>query len=103
MTMRKRKRLIQDTAEIEAILLEEKVVRVAFTKNDQPYIVPMNYGYENRKIYCHTGYEGMKIEWLKANPRVCIEVDSGFEIIAGKMACQYSCQYASVVGFGLAH
>lgn len=102
MYMRKKKRLIKDTAEVVAILQEEKVVRVAFAKNNQPYIVPMNYGYADRKIFCHTGHEGMKIEWLKANPRVCVEVDRGIQIISGKLACQYSCQYESVIGFGSA-
>jgi hypothetical protein len=100
--MRKKKWEITDPQEVEAILRQEKVVRVAFSKDNRSYIVPMNYGYAYRKIYCHTGYAGLKMEYLKVNPHVCIEVDRGVKIIAKEKACQFSCHYESVVGFGTA-
>lgn len=36
-----------------------------------PYVVPMNFGYEDGIIYLHSGPEGSKVEMLEHN-NVCI-------------------------------
>jgi nitroimidazol reductase NimA-like FMN-containing flavoprotein (pyridoxamine 5'-phosphate oxidase superfamily) len=36
--------------------------------------VPLNYAYRAGKIYFHGALEGQKLEYLKANPRVCFTV-----------------------------
>jgi hypothetical protein len=41
----------------------------------EPYIVPVGYGYSDGKVYFHTCSEGLKMEILRANPKVCFEVD----------------------------
>jgi nitroimidazol reductase NimA-like FMN-containing flavoprotein (pyridoxamine 5'-phosphate oxidase superfamily) len=40
----------------------------------QPYITPFSFAYENGFIYCF-GTVGQKIEAMRANPLVCVEVE----------------------------
>jgi len=98
--MRKAKKLVTDTAAMERIIQKARVCRVAFCRDGRPYIVPVNFGYEDGRIYIHTGYEGKKIEYLKANPRVCFEVDVDVEVRIGDRPCKSTCDYLSVVGYG---
>jgi len=100
--MRKREKLVSDVGEIERILTGAKVLRVAFSRDDRPYIVPVNFGYESGKLFFHTGYEGKKMELLRANPQVCFEVDLDAEVVPSDEACGFSCKYLSVVGYGTA-
>src|SRR5690606_26498525 len=56
-------------------LLESQFIgRMGCHLNDETYIVPDNYKYQNNAIYAHSG-EGKKLEMLRANPRVCFQVD----------------------------
>lgn len=100
--MRKSEKLVSDIKEIEEILNKAQVLRVAFANNGKPYIIPVNFGYESGRLYFHTGYEGQKIDFLKANPTVCFEVDVDAKIVPAEKACKFSCNYLSVVGYGTA-
>jgi uncharacterized protein len=48
--------------------------RLACVRAEQPYIVPVNFSYDGQHLYGLTTF-GQKIEWLRANPRICLEVD----------------------------
>lgn len=76
--------------------------RLALCANGQPYIVPLNFGYDPSRacLYIHTGPRGLKIDYLGCNDRACFEVDEGVEVIPGATPCRWSMRYASVVGFG---
>ena len=50
------------------------LARLACVINDEPYVVPINYRFENDFIYSHS-LPGMKIEGLRRNPRACVQVD----------------------------
>lgn len=100
--MRKSEKLVSEMEEIERILNKAKVLRVAFSNNDRPYIVPVNFGYESGRLFFHTGYEGKKMEFLRANPEVCFEVDLDVEVVPSEEPCRFSCNYISVVGYGTA-
>ncbi len=55
--------------------LESKFIgRLGCHLDGETYIVPINYIYQNNAIYAHSG-EGKKIEMLRANPKVCFQVD----------------------------
>jgi uncharacterized protein len=100
--MRKSEKLVSDIKEIEGILNKASVLRVAFANDGKPYIVPVNFGYKPGYLYFHTGYEGQKIDFLKANPEVCFEVDVDAKIVPAEHPCMFSCNYLSVVGYGTA-
>ena len=48
--------------------------RLACVVNGDPYVVPINYKFENDFIYCHS-LPGMKIEGLRKHRRACVQVD----------------------------
>jgi len=60
--------------EIIDLLESEFIGRLGCHLDDETYIVPINYVYQNNAIYAHSG-EGKKLEMLRANPRVCIQFD----------------------------
>ena len=63
--------------------------RLGCARDNQPYVVPIYIIYHERHLYTFST-AGQKIEWMRANPRVCVEAD---EIIS-------PLQWLSVVVFG---
>ena len=48
--------------------------RLACAHDNEPYVVPVYFAYEPGCLYGFSTF-GRKIEWMRANPRVCVEVD----------------------------
>jgi nitroimidazol reductase NimA-like FMN-containing flavoprotein (pyridoxamine 5'-phosphate oxidase superfamily) len=48
--------------------------RLACARDDQPYIVPIYFAYEPDHLYGFSTV-GRKIDWMRSNPRVCVEAD----------------------------
>lgn len=48
--------------------------RLACAKDSQPYIVPINFSILANDIVAFST-EGRKIDWMRGNPLVCLEVD----------------------------
>ena len=48
--------------------------RLGCSLANQPYIVPVYLAYESDCIYVFSTF-GKKIEWMRANPKVCIQID----------------------------
>ena len=48
--------------------------RLASAHQNQPYIVPIYFAYEKNRLYGFTTLGG-KVEWMRSNPLVCVEVD----------------------------
>lgn len=61
--------------EIEKVLTEEIIGRIGCHADDVTYIVPISYAYDGKCIYARS-YEGLKIDLMRKNPRVCFEVDT---------------------------
>ncbi|RZK90098.1 MAG: pyridoxamine 5'-phosphate oxidase family protein [Pedobacter sp.] len=56
-------------------LLERQVFgRLGCHAQGETYIVPINYVYRDNAIYAHSA-NGKKIEMMRANPKVCFQVD----------------------------
>jgi nitroimidazol reductase NimA-like FMN-containing flavoprotein (pyridoxamine 5'-phosphate oxidase superfamily) len=101
--MRKKEREVSDIVEIESIISRCDVCRIAFADNNTPYIVTMNFGYAggmSPKLYFHCASEGRKLEMMSKNNYVCFELDTDHMITKGKLACDFSFKYSSVVGYG---
>ncbi|MGC1677185.1 MAG: pyridoxamine 5'-phosphate oxidase family protein [Candidatus Binataceae bacterium] len=83
--------LIQEltTQECLDLLTRARLGRLACTYEAQPYIVPIYFAYYNDYLYSFSTV-GKKIEWMRANPRVCVETD---EVASSQ-------QWVSVVVFG---
>ncbi|MCW4050931.1 MAG: pyridoxamine 5'-phosphate oxidase family protein [Candidatus Bathyarchaeota archaeon] len=100
-SMRRKDKEITEKVILEEILLENQVGRLGTAVDGVPYVVPMNYGYRDGKIYLHTHKDGKKIKDIQKNPRVCFEVDSG-EMIVNEDPCDFSWDYRSVIANGTA-
>ena len=100
--MRRGEKAILERAEIDAVLRHSQVCRLGFTDGLEPYIVPLNFGYDGRALYFHCAREGRKLELLRRNPRVCFEFDLAEGIVRDATACRCSMRYRSVMGVGTA-
>lgn len=100
--MRKAHKQITDQAQLEAILDQAPVLRLAMCKDGQPYVTPLNFGRIGQSIYVHTCREGLKMEFIEANPRVCFEATAVSEPQPGPTPCKWDWRYRSVIGFGVA-
>ena len=100
--MRRKDREITDRDSINGIIARCKVCRIAFCDNGQPYVVPLNFGYDGKHLYFHSAREGKKIEILKRNNRVGFEFDTLHEITTADAPCKWSAKYESVIGTGIA-
>ena len=105
--MRRKDREVLDEVKIDKFIRDCDCCRIGFydKENDEVYIVPLNFGYSNidnkRVFYFHGAKEGRKIELISKTKKVSFEMDSNHELIIGKMACNYSERYQSVMGTGL--
>ena len=100
--MRRSEKEITDKLAIGKIINASLVCRLALSDGNQPYIVPLCFGYQDRTLYFHSALEGKKIDILKKNNRTCFEFDVNSEIIKAEKACKWGMKYQSVIGFGKA-
>ena len=100
--MRRSEKEITDKLAIEKIINASLVCRLALSDGNQPYIVPLCFGYQDKTLYFHSALEGKKIDILKKNNRTCFEFDVNSEIIKAEKACKWGMKYQSVIGFGKA-
>ncbi|UCH89661.1 MAG: pyridoxamine 5'-phosphate oxidase family protein [Thermoplasmata archaeon] len=100
--MRRSEKEITEKTEIESIIQQSMVCRLALSDGQYPYIVPLCFGYSNHTLYFHSAKEGKKLDILKRNNQVCFEFDIETEVKLGKTACDWGMAYQSVIGFGKA-
>ncbi len=100
--MRKKEREIKDRKDIDDIIRRCRVCRLAMCDNDQPYIVPLNFGYDGCCLYFHAAPEGRKIDLIRRNNRVGFEFDILHDIVTAQQACDWGARYESVIGSGTA-
>jgi len=48
--------------------------RLACARDNQPYVVPIYFSYDGKHLYGFSTL-GQKIEWMRSNPLVCLEID----------------------------
>lgn len=58
------------------ILQRSELGHLACARHDQPYIVPIHFSFDAARdcLYAVSG-AGQKIQWMRENPKVCIEVE----------------------------
>lgn len=83
--------VIQEMTDVECleILGKANLARLACAHENQPYVVPTYFALEEPYLYGFTT-PGLKLEWMRSNPQVCVEVDQVNE----------SDQWTSVIVFG---
>lgn len=83
--------LIQEMTERECLEAIDwaRFGRLACARDNQPYVPPFYFAYREKYLYSFATL-GRKIEWMRSNPLVCVEVD---EVISGQ-------DWMSVIVFG---
>lgn len=102
--MRRSNREVTERADILAILDKCEIMRIGLSVDDKPYIVPMNFAYEQIDgrifIYFHCASEGKKLDIIERNNNVCFEADCSYKTLEGSTACEWSAEFESVIGEG---
>ena len=87
---------------MEEVLRRAEVGRIALFDGSMPYIVPLNFLYQEGKIAFHCAWEGKKLDIIAKKPNCCFEVDE----FKGEVGYHYDTlchlDYDSVLAFGKA-
>ena len=77
--------------ECHRVLARTTLARLGCAHENQPYVVPVYLAF-HEQAKCFYGFTtpGQKVEWMRSNPRVCVEID---EIVSHD-------QWVSVIAFG---
>lgn len=100
--MRRKDREIIDRAEIDEIIGAAKMMHLALADGNIPFLVPVFFAYDGKAFYFHSSQKGTKIEILKRNNNVCIEVSIDHGVIPDEMPCDFEARHRTVIGFGKA-
>ncbi len=100
--MRRHEKEITERAEIDAVIRRSTTCRLGMSDGDQPYVVPLCFGYDGNALYFHCAQEGRKLDVLRKNPRVCVEFDNAGDVTEAGPACAWSIEFQSVIAFGTA-
>jgi len=99
--MRRADRQITAREEIDGILDAAQVCRLAFARQNEPYVVPVSFGYDGAALYFHTASAGRKLDFIAANNRVCFEVEHDVRLQPHpESACSWGFAFESVIGYG---
>jgi len=73
---------------MERLLEKYSIGRLGLTFQNESYIVPVTYKYDQGRVFFHSAKQGKKVDFIKNNSRVCFEVD------------EYEKGWASVICYG---
>lgn len=100
--MRKKEKEIRDRPEMEDIIQKAEICRLGLSVGNQPYIVPLNFGFDKDCLYFHAASEGQKIDMIKQNNRVCFELEADCEAVRAETPCDWTMRFRTVIGYGKA-
>ena len=99
--MRREDKKIINRSEIDQIIVNSSVCRIAFADDNIPYVIPVSFGYDGKSIFVHTAKTGRKIEFIEKNNLVCFEFDADVKTIDHEtIPCKWTSAYKSVIGYG---
>lgn len=75
-------RELTEKFEITSILKNGKFAVISMCRENEPYIVTLSYGYDSEKnsLYFHCSPQGLKLDFIRVNPQVCVTIieDGGY-------------------------
>ncbi|MBQ3198999.1 MAG: pyridoxamine 5'-phosphate oxidase family protein [Firmicutes bacterium] len=103
--MRRKDREITDWQAIMQIVGDCHCCRVGFNDGGRVYIVPLNFGYEvsdggDLTFYFHSAQEGRKMDLLRQSSYAAFEMDTGYSLQVGSLACTCTAAFQSIFGEG---
>lgn len=101
--MNPQKKFTDSLQEMEKVLREERIGYLGLTGKGFPYVIPLNYGYVDGRILFHCALEGTKLDYIKADPRVCFAVGRQFgKVVDHPQGASCHINSDSVICFGTA-
>ena len=103
--MRQAKKEIHDKELIRELLRTCHVGRLGTIGRDgYPLVKPLNFAYQDSRIYFHSAREGEKLDDIRRDNRVCFEVDLPVALVKTRdIPCKAEYLYRSVIIKGRAH
>ena len=100
--MREQRKMSDEDA--RRFLADGRLGRLAVCDGNEPYVVPMNYYFDEHKneILVHCAKKGRKVNAIIANDRVCFEVDEMKDVVSATVPCEFDLIYRSVIAEGRA-
>ena len=93
---------ITDRVKLDQIISGALYCHLACSIDDQPYIVPLSFGYDGRYIYFHTAQNGKKSDIFSQNSNVCVSFERDVSLKQDNgQACNWSFQFQSVLVSGI--
>lgn len=103
--MRRKDREVTRREDLLSMMARFKVCRLGLWDGREVYVVPLNFGYEERDgsvdLFFHCAREGRKLDILKFHPDAAFEMDGDYLLVEGNAPCRYSYAYGSVMGRGI--
>lgn len=90
----------QTKSHVNVVLKNALFCHLGMASNNNPYIVTVNFGYDDEYIYFHGRQIGKKVDMIAANPNVCFEINYVDKILSNEKACNWGTKYRSIIGFG---
>ncbi len=106
--LRRAERAVGEAATIAAVIRAAQVAHVGFVDDGEPYVVPLNFGWESGadawgRFWFHSALAGRKAELLAARPLVCVQLEADLRLVAHERdACAWTQAYRSVMAWGRA-
>lgn len=104
--MRRKDRELTSLEQIENIIADARIMHLGMFDEEYPYVVPLHYGYSmkegNITFYVHCANAGHKLECLKKNQNVFVEIECGEQLVIANELCEYGAKYKSVMCRGTA-
>ncbi|MBN2555889.1 MAG: pyridoxamine 5'-phosphate oxidase family protein [Anaerolineales bacterium] len=100
--MRRSEKEITQREEICAVLRRGSICHLGLVDGDEPYVVPVSYGFDGDALYFHSAGEGRKIDTIRTHPQVCFEITAEWSLQPAETACSWGASYESVIGWGTA-
>jgi len=96
--MRRSDKAITDNEAFELLTKSEYGILSTVGENGYAYGVPLSYSFVDGNIYFHAATEGLKIDNLLFNNKVCFTIVGNTKLLPE----QFSTNYESVIAFGKA-
>ena len=102
--MRREDREITEKIRLREIMASCRVCSIAFSGEDCPYVIPLNFGFcwedDMPVLYFHGASQGRKLECMDRDNRVAFCMAAEKELKIQQPACGSTMLYASICGTG---
>jgi len=99
--MRKKDKSITERDIYDKVIHESLICHLACCLEEQPYVIPISFGYDGSTVYFHTARAGKKNDIFLANPQVCLAFETDIKLVPNQEdACEWSFNFQSVIASG---